>query len=538
MTSPPLPGVTLTTHLLINPSHRSIDKALFARVDALLNSMTDAQMKAYLSDTVYLERQRFYADGVTDSDESAAIEGLAHGIHDGPEAMRKAAQVLVKSYSHEIHNRFSERTFGAAMKLAPGALKRLLAPAERGAWRWPDFAKGDHIQVQGPVDKIRALSKTHTLVVAPTHVSNLDSPLVGYALHMAGLPPCTYGAGLNLFSNPAMSFFMARLGAYTVDRRKRHRLYKDVLKAYSTELIARGAHSLFYPGGTRSRSGQLEPHIKRGLLGTAIAAWQEGLQSGNEKPEVLVVPCTLSCSLVLEAETLIEDFLAGQGKSRYIITDDEFSHPTAVLKFVRQLLDLNASMVVRFGEPLDLIGNRVNESGQSVDGSGRSFDRRKYVCDSKDVVVADAQRDRVYTNHLATSLCRAYREDSVALSTHVAAYAGWSCLVERYPHLDHYQRVLLAPFERWVDRTRMLAAIESLLDQIAQKVSDGEMQSLLHEGPDRAEKTLTDAVAAFACFHSRRTLEFEDWRILVDPKLSLYYGNRLSGFDLQIGDES
>jgi hypothetical protein len=46
---------------------------------------------------------------------------------------------------------------------------------------------------------------------------------------------------------------------------------------------------------------------------------------------------------------------------------------------------------------------------------------------------------------------------------------------------------------------------------------------------------LTDAVAAFSRFHSCRALAFEDWRILVDPKLSLYYGNRLSGVGLDIG---
>ncbi len=331
-----------------------------------------------------------------------------------------------------------------------------------------------------------------------------------------------------------MSFFMARLGAYTVDRRKRHRLYKDVLKAYSTELISRGAHSLFYPGGTRSRSGKVEAQVKRGLLGTAITAWQEGVRDGESEGDVLVIPCTLSSSLVLEAETLIEDFLAAEGKSRYIITDDEFSKPKTVLKFVRQLLDLDASVVVRFGEPLDLIGNQVTPLGESVDGAGRVFDRRKYLCDPHGAVVTDPQRDRVYTDHLAKSLCAAYRRDTVALSTHVAALAGWTCLAERYPHLDQYQLVLLAPFERWIDRTRLVDAIDVLIKQIDDRVEAGTMQSFLPSGSERAEKTLTEAITAFACAHSRRALAFEDWRVLVDPKLALYYGNRISTYGLTI----
>ena len=525
----------MSDHLLINPSHRSIDKALMGRIDAKLEGLSEDEMHGYLADTVYLERQRFHSGDSADPDEMRRIEALAQGLHEGPEEMRAAARRLVRSYSHEIHNRFSERTFGAAIKLAPAALKRLLAPSEKGAWRWPEFDPAGHIQVSGPIEQIRRLAESHTLVVAPTHLSNLDSPLIGYALHLAGLPPCTYGAGLNLFSNPAMSFFMARLGAYTVDRRKAHRLYKDVLKAYSTELISRGAHSLFYPGGTRSRSGKIEAQVKRGLLGTGIAAWQEGLRSEGASREILVVPCTLSCSLVLEAETLISDALQREGKSRYIITDDEFSQPTTVLKFVRQLMDLDVSVVVRFGAPLDLIGNPVNEDGVSVDGQGQTFDRRQYVCDRAGAVITDHQRDRVYTNHLAKSLCRAYQRDNVVLPTHLAAYAGWLGLAERYPKLDVYQRVLLAPFERWVDRTRILSAIDHLMTQIDAKVQAGEIQALLPTGPDRAQMVLTAATDAFSRFHSRPALSFEDWRILVDPQLALYYGNRLAGAGLDIG---
>jgi len=498
-------------------------------VDALLEAMTEEQMRRYLAETVYLERQRFHRDrDPVDDAELEAIEALARSLYEGSDAMRTAAASVVKLYSHEVHNRFSERAFGAALRLAPAALKRLLSPADSGVLGWKEFDAKDRIQVQGPIDQIRRLSATHTLVFAPTHVSNLDSPLVGYALHQAGLPPCTYGAGLNLFSNPLMGFFMSRLGAYTVDRRKRHRLYKDVLKAYSTELIGRGAHSLFYPGGTRSRSGEIESSVKRGLLGTAIAAWQEGLRSDRPNGEVLVVPVTLSCSLVLEAETLIEDALAAEGKSRYIISDDEFSQPKTVLRFARQLADLDASVVVRFGTPLDLVGNPTDEEGRSLDGQGRPFERKEYVCDRAGRVVEGEQRDRVYTNHLADAICQAYRRDAVVLPTHLAAAVGWRCLSERLNGMDRYHLALLAPFERWVDRAEFLRVMRETLDELDALVEAGRVHALLPGGDDRASSVLNAAVETFARFHSRPALAFEDWRILVDPKLCLYYGNRIS----------
>ena len=65
---------------------------------------------------------------------------------------------------------------------------------------------------------------------------------------------------------------MNRLGAYKVDRRKKNPVYLEALKTYSTVVLEKGCHSLFFPGGTRSRSGNLEGRLKLGLLSTAFEA--------------------------------------------------------------------------------------------------------------------------------------------------------------------------------------------------------------------------------------------------------------------------
>ena len=110
----------------------------------------------------------------------------------------------------------------------------------------------------------------------------------------------------------------------------------------------------------------------------------------------------------------------------------------------------------------------------------------------------------------------------------------WQCPMAR---LDRYQRALLSPFERWVDRQRMLDVIDALLVQIDQRVEDGDMQALVPTGPGRAERVLTEAVEAFSRFHTRPALAFEDWRVLVEPKLMLYYRNRLATAGLKAGRE-
>lgn len=83
-----------------------------------------------------------------------------------------------------------------------------------------------------------------TVVLAPTHQSHMDSIVLGYALYRMGLPPFTYGAGLNLFGNPLLSFFLRHLGACRIDRRKKNALYKAVLKEYAAVSIEYGDDGL------------------------------------------------------------------------------------------------------------------------------------------------------------------------------------------------------------------------------------------------------------------------------------------------------
>ena len=58
--------------------------------------------------------------------------------------------------------------------------------------------------------------------------------IMGLIIYKIGLPPVTYGAGLNLFSNPLLGFFLRHLGAYTVDRLKTAPIYRELLKEYTT----------------------------------------------------------------------------------------------------------------------------------------------------------------------------------------------------------------------------------------------------------------------------------------------------------------
>jgi glycerol-3-phosphate O-acyltransferase len=389
------------------------------------------------------------------------------------------------------------------------------------------------VRVAGDVHALARLHERGTLVIAPTHSSNLDSLAIGFAVAQLGLPPLTYGAALNLFDNPLIGRFMYNLGAYTVDRRKQDPLYKRTLKEFATVSIEFGHDNLYFPSGTRSRSGALERRLKKGLLGCSLAAYRNNLVQRREKPGVFVVPCTISYPLVLEAATLIDDWLAEAGKARYIIVDDEFSRWERWRDYLRGLLSLDLDIHIRFGQPLDSLGNPVDEEGVSHDPRGRAIDPAGYLeVDGK--LAEDPVRDAEYTRELERRLVVEYRRENVIHSTHVLAFACFELLRRRKPDLDLYR--LLGSIG--VEQSLALPEVEDELLPLLAELREAARADRIRLSEVVANADLGDFMRAalrnFGTYHHRPVVERRGIRLHVgDAKLLFYYRNRLDGYGMR-----
>lgn len=437
-----------------------------------------------------------------------------------------ALERICARMSGDVAGNFDPRVYGIALRIVPGLLTGVMSPGtfprELVQPGWPQLDA--LIRVEGPVERLRRLARLGTLILVPTHSSNLDSVALGYVLAREGLPPVVYGAGKNLFTNPIISFFMHNLGAYRVDRRVQARLYKEVLKGYSFEIIRRGYHSLFFPGGTRSRSNMVERHVKLGLAGTAVSAFTENQLDGAPRP-VFFVPITINYPLVLEAETLIDDYLKGAGQSRYIITDDEFSQVDRMVAFLKKVLVLRNGAVIRFAEPLDPFCNPVDELGRSLSPSGRAIDPGTYV-QQGGRPVADELRDMGYTRELGELLPSVYRRETVILWTHLVAHVLYRYLVLRTPGRDLFtrQRVRDASMRRdRLDREVGLAQAKLIELEQSDRVRLG--RAIRSEPPSRL---VDEALEAWSGYHSKPIAVAEGDSVrMLDPNLLLFYQNRI-----------
>ncbi len=492
-----------------------------------------------VNETLYWERERLREAGSTprDAEDKAFYAKIGKQLpRSGDSRQRALIRQVVERYVDEICGHFDPRVHSVATKAVPlalgGLLNSLSGPRLMGGM--DELRKlGDHLIIEGSVATLLRLQERGAVVLAPTHSSNLDSIVLGYAIERMGLPPAIYGAGLNLFGNPMVGWFMQHLGAYTVDRLKRDPLYKATLKEFATYALELGYPALFFPGGTRSRSGRVEGRLKKGLLGTTVAAYANNLHTGAAKERVYVFPVTLSFPLVLEAATLIHDHLRREGKSRYIIVDDEFSRWQRWLAFMRGLIKLDQRIYVRVGRPMDPFGNDVDDDGESLDPRGRPIDPRRYLLDG-DALVRDPARDAEYTRRLADRVADAFHDESVAMTTHVLAFAVFEALRRAAGEPDLYRVLRSLGPETTLPMNDVEAAVGALLVELRTLNLDGRIQV----GRDVISWDAADVVRrglrTFATYHTSPVLLRKGVRLHVgDANLLYYYRNRLLGYGLQ-----
>lgn len=445
---------------------------------------------------------------------------------------------ILTRYGNEIAGNFNPSHYHVARTLVTIGFGRLLNAARvKGPWSLfsNQLDLDDKIHIKGEVDQLRKLAKLGTVVMVPTHFSNLDSVLIGWIIQYLGLPPFIYGAGLNLFNVRVFAYFMNSVGAYKVDRRKKNSIYLESLKSYSTIALREGCHSLFFPGGTRSRSGKIEKALKLGLLGTTIEAQRQIFQS-EENPEgkkIFIVPVTLNYHFVLEAPSLINDYLKSKGQERYYEENDEFTTSFKISKFLLKFFTRGSDISVSIGRALDVLGNEVDIHGKSLDKHGNEIDLKDYFR-SNGEVTEDPQREQEYNRILAKKIVNEFHRNNRVFSSHLMAFTAFRMLEKKHPTLDLYGLLRLSDEELVIPYNDFKTSVSNLRDALRAMKDAGEVGLADHLGRDKDE-LIAHGVKNLGMYHAQPPLGFNKSGDLVIYNMNLlyYYHNRLEGYELE-----
>lgn len=457
------------------------------------------------------------------------------------EARKKEEDILLKivtRYANEIAGNFKKNRYQLAREVVKFGFARLLNATRVkrfGAFFRNEYTLRDKIQITGKAKQLRKLARKGTVVMVPTHFSNLDSILIGWIIHVLGLPAFIYGAGLNLFNIKMFAYFMNSLGAYKVDRRKKNFIYLETLKMYSNLAIQEGAHSLFFPGGTRSRSGAIESSLKLGLLGTAMEAQRSiYMKSPNgEGKKIFIVPVTINYNFVLEAPSLINEHLERQGGEKYYVESDEYSTSYNMIKFLIKFFTKGSDISVSIGRGMDLLGNYVDDEGNSIDKHGRFIDTRDYFI-SNGEINADKQREEEFTRRLSQIIVKEYHKINRVFASHLVAFTAFRLWRKQYNKLDLYDFLRLPEEEMVIDYEEFKTNFQMARKQILKLKKENKVNVAAHL-KGNIDEVIKLGIDNVGMYHSKRPLLLDKAGNVITKDLNTlyYYHNRMNGYDLE-----
>lgn len=452
---------------------------------------------------------------------------------------RATLETLLKKilfrYAYEMVANFKPRMFELAQKFLPRILFLFLNSKLNSPFKFLFRSVNSFYEkfiITGDFDLIRNLSKKGTIVVVPTHFSNTDSPLVGWALNSIGLEPVTYGAGINLVGTQPLSLMLNNLGAYKLDRRRKNALYLELLKTYSQMAIELDTPSLFFPGGTRSRSGALESKLKLGLLSTAVEAQQENFIHNRKK--IFILPLVINYQYNIESSSLVNQYLVEIGKEKYVTDSFEYSTTYKIIRFFKHLLNADTEVVLSFGKPIDVIGNEVNADGESIAPNGKPFDIKGYF-ELENKIVRDEQRNYEYTKILGSKIVKNYFKYNTVMTAPLAAFAYFNLLKRKHSHLSIFEIMLLPLEDRIILLDTILAAINGLKDKLMEY---RESQTLMVSDfilNHSVREILNNGISSISLFNSKKVIYADsDGNInSQDVRIAFFYHNRLTGYNLE-----
>lgn len=279
----------------------------------------------------------------------------------------------------------------------------------------------------------------------------------------------------------------------------------------------------------------IEKSLKRGLLSTAIEAQRNiymTAKEGETPRKIFVVPVTLNYHFVLEAPDLIDDYLTIKGQDRYLPEADKYGS-WQLLQFLFKFFTKGSNISVSIGQGLDVMGNYVDDNGNSLDAEGRLINTEDYF-KSNGRITVDLQREDEYTRRLSQKIVKEYHSINRVFSSHLVAFVAFELWQKKYPRLDLFGLLRLPEEDQVLEYEEFREACLRVRKQIIKLKKEGKINMATHMKSD-IDTVIRHGLDNVGIFHLKRPLLMnkEGNIITRDFNTLYYYHNRLVGYELE-----
>jgi len=243
-----------------------------------------------------------------------------------------------------------------------------------------------------------------------------------------------------------------------------------------------------------------------------------------------MVPLVLSYHCVLEANYLIDQHLRRTGKEKYFRSKDEFQSISSIMKFLWRVFNSGSDILLNFGQPLDVLGNPVDDKGQSI-GKGKVLDIREYFI-GPEGIEKNHDRERVYTQTLGEAISEQFKTQNIILTSHLVSFVAFEMLKEDFDNMAIYE-LISQPEEDYIFDELIFLERLTMMQKL---LLDMERKGLLKCADSLhlpVSELLEKGLRKSGVFHTKRPLKRnEDGAIISESfKLLYFYHNRLTAYE-------
>jgi glycerol-3-phosphate O-acyltransferase len=235
---------------------------------------------------------------------------------------------------------------------------------------------------------------------------------------------------------------------------------------------------------------------------------------------------------VLEAPELVNDYLQVKGQDRYFHEEDNYgSFP--LLKFMFKFFTKGSNISVSIGRGLDVIGNYVDEGGNSLDTNSKVINTRDYFVSHGQISI-DAQREAEYTRMLAAKIVTEFHRINRVFASHLVAFVAFEMLVKQFPKLDLFGLLRLPEEDLEITYEEFKATVRKVRKEIYRMRDDDKINHATHL-KGNSDVVIKRGIDNVGIFHLRRPLLKNKKGNIITQDLNLlyYYHNRLAGYGLE-----
>jgi glycerol-3-phosphate O-acyltransferase len=271
------------------------------------------------------------------------------------------------------------------------------------------------------------------------------------------------------------------------------------------------------------------------LLSTATEAQRNiylNTPEGEEPRKIFVVPVTLNYHFVLEAPELIDDYLSIKGQDRYLPEEDKYGS-FQLIQFLFKFFTKGSNISVSIGRALDIMGNYVDEDGNSLDSQGRVINARDYFLSNGQITI-DKQREDEYTRMLSSRIVSEYHRIHRVFASHLVAFVAFQMWQKQHSKLDLFGLLRLPEEDLELDYTEFRKTFKRVRKQIylLKKASKANHATHLK---GKTDLVIRHGLENVGTFHIKRPLLMNKKGNIITRDLNTlyYYHNRLVGYDLE-----